>query len=59
MAELLFLSVLILIAWSACCVRLGQIYEVERRLRELRQVEAAELNAKDEWVTRMESKGAA
>ena len=47
MADLIFLLVLALIAWSICCVYAGRIYEVNRQLRD-------DLNAKDQWFTQKE-----
>jgi hypothetical protein len=44
----------LLVAWSWVCVTAGRIYEMRRQLRRLEQLDADEMNARDQWANQME-----
>lgn len=47
---MIIISILLLVAWSYVCYVSGQIIEVQRRLSDLRQRDAADMDARDQWA---------
>lgn len=56
MSAFLVSVVALLVAWSWVCVTAGRLYEVRRRLQEMAEAEAADLDARDAWATAMEER---
>jgi hypothetical protein len=53
------LLIAVVVAWSWVCVTAGRIVEMRYQLRRLQQAEAADLTARDAWMTSYERKDVA